>query len=375
MKSTFNYSLADSQATVVEPVASDEFPYDEYGVYEEERRERCRAFWAADSGVLVYRRMRVADCFSAGCADFRRSLELQLGALSASMAYPADVPNFLEPWYGIGTLASAFGAEYRWEPGQAPAVPSVYGSVRDAMKYPARLVRETGIGRSTLEMIDYFMAETGGRLPISLNDTQSPLNVAAMVVDVSTMLMECVDEPDLVRDFFMQIAGLQAEFVLDQQKLIGDSLVWPGHGFASSRDFSGLGQSDDNVLMMSNEMYEEIAAPSFCRCGERFGGVVFHSCGNWAAKLPVVLKLPGIRMVDGAFGSETDPAPNQPEPFAEAVAGTGVVLNARVVGKPDTVIEQVSRLWRPGMKLIVVTYCEPPDEQAEVYERIKAMCV
>ncbi|MCJ7673544.1 MAG: hypothetical protein MUO33_00145 [Sedimentisphaerales bacterium] len=32
------------------------------------------------------------------------------------------VAKFLEPWYGIGTVASAFGLDYVWKEGQAPAV-------------------------------------------------------------------------------------------------------------------------------------------------------------------------------------------------------------------------------------------------------------
>lgn len=34
----------------------------------------------------------------------------------------------------------------------------------------------------------------------------------------------------------------------------------------------------------------------------------------------------------------------------------------------------VRRLWAPGMKLIVVTYCQTPQEQDEVYERIHELC-
>ena len=30
-------------------------------------------------------------------------------------------PNFLEPWYGIGVVAGAFGVPYVWKEGQAPA--------------------------------------------------------------------------------------------------------------------------------------------------------------------------------------------------------------------------------------------------------------
>ncbi len=89
--------------------------------------------------------------------------------------------------------------------------------------------------------------------------------------------------------------------------------------------------------------------------------------------MPVVRELPGLRMVDAAFGPATDPCPNPPEPFADALAGTGIVLNARVVGPPDTVLAQVRPLWRPRMKLIVVTYCETPAEQAEAYERVREL--
>ena len=195
----FNIKRADAQATATVPVKPREFPYDEHAAYERERRERCRAFADADSGVLVYRRMRVGECFSAGCADVGRSLALQLGALRAGMSYAGDVPNFLEPWYGIGTVAGAFGASYEWAPGQAPAVRPMFQSVQEALDAPFCAVRDAEIGRRTLEMIDWFLAETGGRVPMSLTDTQSPLNIAGQVVDVSSLLLEGVDAPERVR--------------------------------------------------------------------------------------------------------------------------------------------------------------------------------
>lgn len=100
----------------MEPLAPDQFPYEEFALHEQQCLERYPAFQAADSGVLVCRRMRAGAYFSAGCADAGRSLALQLGALRAGMEYAGDVPGFLEPWYGIGTVASAFGARHqtRW---------------------------------------------------------------------------------------------------------------------------------------------------------------------------------------------------------------------------------------------------------------------
>ncbi len=36
---------------------------------------------------------------------------------------------------------------------------------------------------------------------------------------------------------------------------------------------------------------------------------------------------------------------------------------ARIVGDADLVVETVKKLWIRGLKLIVVTYCQSPDEQ------------
>ena len=62
-------------------------------------------------------------------------------------------------------------------------------------------------------------------------------------------------------------------------------------------------------------------------------------------------------MVDGAFSEETDPDPNIVEPFAEQFVNTGIIVNARIVGDIQIITETVKKLWKPGIKLIVVTYC------------------
>ncbi len=370
----FDFSLSDSQATAVEPLTPEKFDIPAYEAYEQELNERCDAFWKGKEGVLVYRRMRVKEVFSTDCRDMRKSLEWQLGALRKSMEFKADIPNFLEPWYGLGTVASAFGFGYVWNPGQAPAVDGHFGSVEEMLAYDARPVRETEIGRHTLEMVEYFLEKTGGRLPVSYCDVQSPLNVVGNIVDSNQFYMDFVLNPDLVRRAFDRVADLFVEYMKIQREMIGGALAKPGHGFSSSRTFEGMGMSDDNAVMLPGDMYSELAVPAFVKACAPFGGGVFHSCGNWSDKKRLVAGIEGLRMADGAFTKATDPAANPTEGFAEAFAGSGVVLNARMVGSPETVGQKVRELWRPGMKLIVVTYCETPAEQEETYDRIHEIC-
>ncbi|MDO4757751.1 MAG: uroporphyrinogen decarboxylase family protein [Rikenellaceae bacterium] len=373
-KDTFNVNLADSQATAVEPIAPEKFDRARYAEYAARLDARCKAFWESDQGVLVYRRMRVKEVFAEDCRDWERSLAWQLGALEKSMAFEADVPNFLEPWYGLGTVAAAYGFGYLWEPGQAPAVDGKFPSTRALVEAPYRPVAETEIGRHTLQMVEYFLDKTKGEIPMSYCDVQSPLNTLSNIIDSNEFYSDFYLDPEAMEEAMTRTSDLLIDFTEAQRRLIGDALVKPGHGFASSRMFEGLGMSDDSATMLSPDLYFPVAVPAMQRAGDRFGGTVFHSCGNWSDKKEEIAKIPGIRMADGAFSLATDPGANPTEGFAEAFVGSGAVLNARIVGGKELVTEKVRSLWKPGMKLIVVTYAETPEEQAELYRTIHEIC-
>jgi hypothetical protein len=370
----FDHTLADAQATSVDPVSQDSFPFDEYTDYEAGLLERCARFWNGDSGVLVHRRMRVAEVFSWASADMEQSLNLQLGGLKKSMGFREDVPNFLEPWYGIGTAVSAYGAEYVWNKGQAPAVRTLFGTTTEAIGAEPVPITETSIGRHTIRMIEYFLEKTGGKLPMSYCDVQSPLNSACNLVDINQFMIDLLIDPEPVVQVLDKLAGLIADFTQLQEQMLGDTLVRPGHGFSSCRAWDGFGMSDDNVVMLPDEQYRDLVIPSFEKLGAALGGPVFHSCGNWSGKIEQVKTIRGLKMVDGAFSPQTDPDPNPPEPFRDGLKDTGIVLNARIVGDTDTIRDVVSRLWNPGLRMVVVTNCPTPEEQEKAYDIIHNIC-
>lgn len=223
-------------------------------------------------------------------------------------------------------------------------------------------------------MIEYFMNKTKGRLPISFTDTQSPLNMVGHLLQLDQFLMCMLMEPEKVIQLFEILSDLSIRFNHEQKKLIGNALVLPGHGFASSSLWDGLGMSDDNAIMISPDQYSEMAAPSVEKICSPLGGPVFHSCGDWSGWIDSVLKLNGLKMADGAFSPQTDPGATDNLKAFHLFANTGIVLNARIVGDLETITEQVSRLWTPGMKLVVVTYCETPEEQTKAYDLVHNIC-
>ncbi len=371
MKDEFNTSLADSQGTTVSPLSAADFDIEAYADYEASLLEGCRKFWQSREGIAVYRRFRVPEVFSWASRDMKLSLELQLAGLQKSMAYAADIPNFLEPWYGIGAVAGAFGVPYIWKEGQAPAVEGPFMSAKDALENEVSTVAESPEGRHTLEMIEYFLDRTKGRIPLSPADIQSPLNITSSYLLNSTAFMyELFDHPEDLMSLINRVAELEREFLDEQLKLIGDALVKPGHGFASARAFDGIGFSDDNILMFSDREYSSYGITSMQSAAQSFEGPVFHSCGDWSGRSELVKSIPALIMADGAVGKQTDPSPNNPELLGKAFAGTGIVLHVRIVGSSDTVLQYYDLLKQEELKCIITTYCDTPEDQAIVYRGI-----
>ena len=369
----FDTSLRDSQGTEVLPVAPEEFDLDAYFEYEQSLLEGNKKFAAAESGLQVYRRVRANGVFYDKCADYKESLALQLGALKESMKYKADVANFLEPWYGIGYIASCFGSEYEWMPDQAPHVTPKFTTMREILDHDFVPIEQTKEGRYTLEMIEYFMDKTKGKVPVSFSDLQSPMNMLTYLLPMNDLFMEVMDSPEETKEAAELTATLLIDFMKKQRDLIGDALARPGHGFASSREFRGAGLSDDVSIMIQADDYEDLFMAADERIGDEFGGMVYHSCGVWEKKIDMVKSYRNIFMADGAFTIETDPSPNRPEVFGDGFAGSGIILNCRAVGNCENSFEALQKIWRPDQKMIAVTYCKTPQEQEKLYQMLHEM--
>lgn len=368
MKPEFDTSIRDSQSTFVEAIAPERFDIEAYADYEASLNSRQKEFLCGDRNLLVYRRVRADGVFYDKCRDYKESLALQLGALQTSMKYKADVANFLEPWYGIGYIAAAFGAEYDWLPGQAPSVKPMFHSVEELLKAERKPIADTETGKHILNMEEYFLDKTKGKLPISFCDVQSPLNMLSYLLPITDLFIEVYDDPEGLAEAANLVGDLLLEFLAKQKSLLGDCLALPGHGFASSRLFKGIGMSNDNSIMLRDEDYLDIFAPADKKIGEKMDGYVYHSCGNWGKKIQMVQSIKGIVCADGAFSIETDPDPNDPEQFAAEFAGKGIILNARAVGNIENTANIFKKLMVKNQKVIAVTYCKDPEEQAALYD-------
>ena len=373
--STFDFTKEDSAATPVTPVRPEEFDIARYEAFAAAADERFAEFWQKDSGVMVWQRVRAGRVFRDACRDMQGSLELQLGALNTAMDLLTDAPTYLEPWYGIGTTASAFGGQYQWHLNQAPAMEPMYRSLDEVPELIPLPYEDIPIMQYTLRTIEYFLEQTGGRVPMSWSDLQHPFNVATMLIDTSAFLMGFYMQPERIHAIMRTLTDVVIGFTQVQTDLIGDALARPGHGFASSRRGNGIALSTDNIVMVSPQDFIKFCAEPSQRIGEAFGGVMLHSCGNWGKWLPLMMEhIPNLLLVDGAFSPQTDPAHNRAEDWRDVLVESGVVMHARIIAPPEEVIARVKRMWKPGLKLVVTISNADPEVQHQLYHDIHAIC-
>lgn len=371
----FDYTRKDAAAMPVEPVAPEHFDLSRSEDFAAAAEARYAEFMQKPEGIMVWQRVRAAEVFAEGCRDMAYSLRLQLGCVTQSLNYLTDAPTYLEPWYGIGMIGSAFGGTYQWEPGQAPAMRPLYPTLDDMPDDLDPADFDTvPIMQHCMKMIAYFLDHTHGRLPMSWCDIQNPLNSGTELLSTSAFMMGFITHPEKIKRLLAILTDTLITFVQRQTELIGDCLARPGHGFASSRNGTGIGMSSDNLVMIAPDVFAEFCVENSAKIGDHFGGTCIHSCGNWARWIDAVKQIPNLAMMDGAFSKQTDPSPNPCEPWREALAHSGVILHARAGRNAAETLEKARRLWKPGVRLIMVTYEEDPAIQHQLYHDLHNLC-
>ena len=301
------------------------------------------------SGVFLKESVWVPGKSYVAARTPQESLEIQLDTIDAQMRLGRAPVPYLEPWFGVGIYANAFGASVLWNEGESSATHYIYFNETDAGKI-GEPDFNAQLPRLVMDGIDYFLEQTQGRIPISCTDTQSAFDSASLMWDSTSFFESMFTSPEVVHHVLNRINQAILTFSQQQIDRIGGALAQPGHIMLSARGGPGFSVSDDNIVMISGEHYTEFSAPYNAQLAERFGGLAVHSCGNYERQLDALAATPGIRLIDGAFSKTLDPNPNlQYELFRDRLKGSGIMLQARM---HTDWTEILPRLYAPDLRLI-----------------------
>ncbi len=352
-----------------------EFPYARFNAFQAEKdaafRQFVRSPWSPETPVIV---QPPSDIWGVVSADRVQSLEHQLEALALTLQLDSDFAfTYLEPWHGVGVYANIFGCPMNWNDFDAPQTLPAFHSLDELIDLPHPDILKAELPQMILETIRYFREATHDQLDIVLTDTQSPNDSASLILDTSEFFIACLAAPERLALFMDLLTQVMIEFSEIQFAAMGARAARPGHIMLSSPLLPGISISDDNLAVISERAYRNAALPYNSRLGAHFGGVAIHTCGNFSQNYTPVKQVQNLMMVDCALAG-VDPTPNDPRKLAEAFAGSGVIVKARI-GSEAAHWEGLEELLHRKVKLILQLTSEGDVRKSnEAYAALKAHC-
>lgn len=230
----------------------------------------------------------------------RRDLLLYLTLLNNYLDYGSDFYPAVQSGLRQATLPSLFGCE-EYDNGVTSTVIGVVKSVSDIYSLRAEWKKDS-IGVKMLEKMKYMYNRTG--LPLYITDMQGPFSVACHVAGFENLVELMADEPEAVHELMKKATDATVEYFEKMFELTDGNLVpLHCHPMVYMPQECGVAVSDDYLAIVSASMTEEFSAPYLEQIGERFGGVVVHSCGDIGHQLSL---LNDVRRLKGVNFSATE---------------------------------------------------------------------
>ena len=209
-----------------------------------------------------------------------------------------DFQPYLTPYYGTGILASGFGCEINFSHGRDP---SVAGPCVTSPAEAARLrlpdAQRSGLMPRVLETAAYLRAH--GPYPVSLTDSQSPLDELILMCGHERLYLWMYDQPPLVHELMNLVTEAFIQWVKAQKAVTGEpwNVCYGEQGVWVPPD-CGVWIADDEAVNLSPRLYAEFIAPYYSRIFKEFGGGVLHFCGDGAHHAAALLQIEGLRAIN-----------------------------------------------------------------------------
>jgi corrinoid protein of di/trimethylamine methyltransferase len=212
-----------------------------------------------------------------------------------------DLMPYFMPWFGTGVLASGFGAAIRVpeDPADDPAVAApCIQAPRDIANLKLPDPNRDGWMPRVLETIDY--ARKHGDLPVGLTDMQGPLDTVGQICGQAQLYQWMYHEPQAVHDLFDLVTEAFIEWVKVQKAHIGEPLEQSNGLQGAFSPGCGVWESDDDLVLISADLYQEFVAPRVERIFAAFGGGSIHYCGNGSQHLETFAAIPHLRVINNS---------------------------------------------------------------------------
>lgn len=200
-----------------------------------------------------------------------------------------DTVLSLWPYQGVYVIAEAFGCKTIYHNNREPSAAPVITNINQVENIKPRLDNSHSFKR-VMEKMYFFQSVVKDKIPVSITDLQSPLDIASQIVNYTELIYAMIDKPKKVHALLRMITDILIESIYKMKKILLTD--WPASLFRWLP--RGIFLSDDILAVLPPDFYEEFGVRYNEILANEFNGLVIHSCGVYLHNIPVLLKTKGL---------------------------------------------------------------------------------
>ena len=207
---------------------------------------------------------------------------------------PDDSLPVLSPYTGTEIFAEAFGCRVSYPGNDMPFALPKYRSSAEAASMKVPEVHDTPLG-SLFEIARRLRQKAGPDAILQLPDIQSPLDIAALILEKEAFYIAMSEEPQVIRELTAKTKALLTAFLDEWFKEFGAS--YAAH-FPAYYMEGGVTLSEDEIGAFSPDMFNEYVLGALNEMSERYGGIGIHCCAFSERQWPNLLNVKGLRLLN-----------------------------------------------------------------------------
>jgi hypothetical protein len=205
-----------------------------------------------------------------------------------------DFIPFLDPFTGTEIFAEAFGCKVHRPADNMPFALPLITTAAEADR-----IRVPDLGSSSLaglfEIADELRRRAGPEAVMRLVDTQSPMDIVALIWNKTELYSAMLETPEAVKQLAAKVHTLFTAFLDEWFLRYGREFIahFPYYYLPQ-----GVTLSEDEVGAVSPAMFREFFLPELQALSDRYGGLGMHCCANSRHQWDNFKRIRQLRMLN-----------------------------------------------------------------------------
>lgn len=261
---------------------------------------------------------------------------------------------------GTQLFANAFGCKVHIPPDDMPCALPLVGNAAEADKLEMPDIWKTPCLYRVFELGRAAQRELGKDVDLGICDMQTGFDIASLIWEKSDMLCAMALDPEAVKRLSAKCALLLKTFLIELRKEFPTMTPChcPGNWVPPEL---GPWVSNDEVGIMSPEMFEEFCLPELNDLSDTFGGIGMHCCAD------AEHQFPGFKKIRNFYAFNRVQARHGYQPILDHFAGSDAPVHC-LAWIPDEVLAQLIERAPAGTRFIFVRMGGEENEAARWVE-------